>query len=201
MRALAITGMVTAALMPSIIDGSLMRATPPSRRMSAGTRSSAITATAPASSAILACSGVTTSMMTPPRSISARPRLTRSVPVCRSMNASLGVAALLNDGLRTQRLELDPGDAGRHADGGAGRVGELHLGVGRRLGPPALDHLTLRQHPRLARTDDLRDRDGLADGVHVAGADRVRHEPNDDVGRRHACPALDDLGRAVAHAG
>ena len=36
--------------------GSLMRATPPSRRMSAGTRSSAITAAAPASSAIFACS-------------------------------------------------------------------------------------------------------------------------------------------------
>ena len=44
--------------MPSIIAGSLMRATPPSRRMSAGTRSSAITATAPASSATRACSGV-----------------------------------------------------------------------------------------------------------------------------------------------
>ena len=51
-------------------------------RMSAGTRSSAITATAPASSAILACSGVTTSMITPPLSISAMPRLTRAVPVC-----------------------------------------------------------------------------------------------------------------------
>jgi len=70
--------------MPSIIEGSLMRATPPSRRMSAGTRSSAITAAAPESSAILACSGVTTSMMTPPRSISARPRFTRAVPVARS---------------------------------------------------------------------------------------------------------------------
>ena len=43
MRALAMTGMVTAALMPSIRAGSLMRATPPSRRMSAGTRSRAIT--------------------------------------------------------------------------------------------------------------------------------------------------------------
>ena len=42
MRHFAITGIVTTALMPSIIAGSLMRATPPSRRMSAGTRSSAI---------------------------------------------------------------------------------------------------------------------------------------------------------------
>src|SRR6185312_9656689 len=48
--------------------------------MSAGTRSSAMTATAPASSAIFACSAFTTSMMTPPLSISASPRLTRLVP-------------------------------------------------------------------------------------------------------------------------
>ena len=79
------TGIVTAFWMPSIIEGSLMRATPPSRRMSEGTRSSAITADAPASSAILACSGVTTSMMTPPRNISASPRFTRAVPVVRSL--------------------------------------------------------------------------------------------------------------------
>src|SRR5215218_4618918 len=80
MRALAITGMETAEMMPSIMSGSLMRAMPPCTRMSAGTRSSAMTATAPASSAILACSGVTTSMMTPPLSISAMPRFTRAVP-------------------------------------------------------------------------------------------------------------------------
>ena len=79
MRALAMTGMLTACWMPAIISGSDMRATPPSRRMSAGTRSSAITAAAPASSAIVACSGVTTSMITPPLSISARPLLTRNV--------------------------------------------------------------------------------------------------------------------------
>jgi hypothetical protein len=47
--------------------------------MSAGTRSSAITAQAPASSAIFACSAVVTSMITPPLSISARPVLTRNV--------------------------------------------------------------------------------------------------------------------------
>src|SRR5688500_3220864 len=75
------TGIETACLMPSIMVGSLMRATPPSRRMSAGTRSSAITAAAPASSAIFACSAVTTSMITPPLSISAMPRLTAEVPV------------------------------------------------------------------------------------------------------------------------
>ena len=86
MRALAITGIETASMIPSIMSGSLIRDTPPWARMSAGTRSSAITATAPASSAILACSAVTTSMITPPLSISAMPRLTRVVPVrcCRS---------------------------------------------------------------------------------------------------------------------
>src|SRR6185437_1845462 len=75
------TGMDTALTMPSIRSGSLIRATPPWARMSAGTRSRAITATAPASSAILAWSAVTTSMMTPPLSISAMPRFTRAVPV------------------------------------------------------------------------------------------------------------------------
>ncbi len=81
MRALAMTGIDTAEMIPSIMSGSLIRATPPCERMSAGTRSSAITATAPAASAIVACSEVTTSMMTPPLSISAMPRLTRVVPV------------------------------------------------------------------------------------------------------------------------
>ena len=94
MRAFAITGIVTAALMPSIISGSLMRATPPSRRMSAGTRSSAITATAPASSAILAWSASTTSMMTPPFNISARPRLTRNVPVSCALSHAAVYSAL-----------------------------------------------------------------------------------------------------------
>ena len=68
-------------MIPEMRSGSLIRATPPCALMSAGTRSSAITATAPASSAMRACSGVTTSMMTPPFSMSARPRLTKLVPV------------------------------------------------------------------------------------------------------------------------
>src|SRR3954454_10232636 len=83
------TGIETALMMPSIMSGSLMRETPPSARMSAGTRSSAITATAPASSAILACSTVTTSMITPPLSISAMPRLTRAVPISWSLTTSI----------------------------------------------------------------------------------------------------------------
>ena len=95
MRALAITGIETASMMPSIMSGSLIRDTPPWARMSAGTRSSAITATAPASSAILACSAVTTSMMTPPLSISAMPRLTREVPV---VGALVGVCSWADTG-------------------------------------------------------------------------------------------------------
>ena len=66
-----------------------MRATPPCARMSAGTRSSAMTETAPASSAIRACSASTTSMITPPLSISARPLLTRIVPVSCSMRRAI----------------------------------------------------------------------------------------------------------------
>ena len=77
MRALAITGMLTVSMISRMMRGEAMRATPPSLRMSAGTRSSAITAQAPASSAMRACSAVVTSMMTPPLSISARPTFTR----------------------------------------------------------------------------------------------------------------------------
>src|SRR4029078_1546602 len=69
------------SMIERISVGSDMRATPPSLRMSAGTRSSAITAHAPASWAILACSGVTTSMITPPLSIWASPDLTLQEPL------------------------------------------------------------------------------------------------------------------------
>src|SRR3954462_7544416 len=104
MRALAITGMVTASWMPLISTGSDMRATPPSRRMSAGTGSSAITAAAPASSAILACSAVTTSMITPPLSISARPALTRKVP-----------SSFMRTMVARRARELPEGTQGPHA--------------------------------------------------------------------------------------
>ena len=80
MRHFAMTGIETAAWISLIRCGSDMRATPPSLRMSAGTRSSAMTAHAPASSAIEACSASTTSMITPPFSISASPVLTLVVP-------------------------------------------------------------------------------------------------------------------------
>jgi hypothetical protein len=82
MRALAMTGMETAWMICLMRLGLAMRATPPSARIMAGTRSRAMTETAPASSAMRACSTFITSMMTPPLSISARPTLRRRlVPV------------------------------------------------------------------------------------------------------------------------
>src|SRR3990170_2032101 len=79
-RHFAITGIVTASMISWTFVGSAMRATPPWARMSAGTRSRAITATAPASSAIAACSAIVTSMITPPFCIFAKPRFSSSVP-------------------------------------------------------------------------------------------------------------------------
>src|SRR3990172_911119 len=89
MRALVMTGMVTASMIFRISSGSLIRATPPWARMSAGTRSSAITAHAPASSAILAWSAVTTSMITPPFNICASPFLILKEPVSCSIQPPL----------------------------------------------------------------------------------------------------------------
>src|SRR5450432_4194708 len=81
MRHLAITGMETAAMISRMRLGLAMRATPPSARIIAGTRSSAMTAVAPACSAMRACSTLMTSMMTPPLSISARPTFRRRLVV------------------------------------------------------------------------------------------------------------------------
>ena len=64
----AITGIFTAFIISFIIFGSLIRETPPAALISAGILSKAITATAPAASAIFACSGVVTSIITPPAS-------------------------------------------------------------------------------------------------------------------------------------
>jgi hypothetical protein len=75
--ALAITGIVTASWMPSIMSGSLMRATPPSR---ADVGRHALERHHGDGAGVLGdlrLLGVTTSMITPPLSISARPPLTR----------------------------------------------------------------------------------------------------------------------------
>src|SRR3982751_3095178 len=100
MRHLAMTGMVTASWISWILSGSDIRATPPSRRMSARTRSSAVTAPAAASSAIFACSASTTSMITPPLSISARPLLTRIVPY-----SAIGVSVARSDLIEERSME------------------------------------------------------------------------------------------------
>src|SRR5436190_15204210 len=115
--------------------GSDIRATPPSLRMSAGTRSRAMTDTAPAASAIFACSGVTTSMMTPPLSISARPVLTRRVAVSftpRTLASPPSPAASINAQLCASGRddEDDRCDERREAaeDGAGHRLGALAIG-------------------------------------------------------------------------
>src|SRR5919202_5185127 len=131
-RAFAITGMVTASWISRILSGSAIRATPPSERMSAGTRSSAMTATAPASSAILACSDVVTSMITPPLSISARPLLTRIVPIS-------AIAPILAAGLALEAAD------------------DLLVVVGRRRDRPDQDGVLLDLHHVVdVRTEPLR---------------------------------------------
>ena len=62
---LAITGMVTESIISSIILILAVRATPPAFLTSDGSLSKTITETAPASSAICACSTVVTSITTP----------------------------------------------------------------------------------------------------------------------------------------
>src|SRR5687767_7890613 len=177
--------METASLMPSIMVGSLMRATPPSRRMSDGTRSSAITATAPASSAIFACAGSTTSMITPPLSISARPRFTRVVPVSWLMGR--GAASAMHRSYRRCRTppqrdlrarpvptvsslplrpaardELHEGLPWPELDGGAGVVGELDWAGPVRPGPRAAYHLALGEHQGTPLADGDSVRTGVA---------------------------------------
>src|SRR5205814_201543 len=95
MRHLAMTGIVTTSMIDLIRSGSDMRATPPSLRMSAGTRSSAITAHAPASCASRACSGVTTSMITPPLSIWASPAFSLKVPFCAPLPLPEGLVSAI----------------------------------------------------------------------------------------------------------
>lgn len=58
---LTMTGIETASMISLIMAGSDILATPPCTRISAGTRSRAMTAQAPASSAIRACSTLMTS--------------------------------------------------------------------------------------------------------------------------------------------
>src|SRR4051812_4287153 len=147
MRHFAITGIVTDSWISRITSGSDMRETPPSRRMSAGTRSSAMTATAPDASAIFAWSALTTSMITPPLSISARPLLTRIVPysaigaiVSRplGLEAASGGVELVRVGRRRpdeHRVAVRLHDVGHvRPEARRGVCTERVLGVARRVG-------------------------------------------------------------------
>src|SRR5207247_8493452 len=90
-------------------------------RMSAGRRWPAIAAHAPASWAMRACSAVTTSMITPPLSIWARPVLTLKVPLaagCPLPPFRCATIGILRGGCRQAE------------------VGRAHL-----IGPGALDRL------------------------------------------------------------
>src|SRR6478736_2147982 len=110
-------------------------------------RAFAMTGTETASSAIFACSGVTTSMMTPPLSISAIPRLTFAVPTAPAAVLSAGTfcSDTLVTGTSHVRFEgahgrreadgrasarwrrRDPGERGRQDARASGRAGgELH---------------------------------------------------------------------------
>src|SRR3954452_17104234 len=131
--------MVTASWISSILSGSAMRATPPSRRMSAGTRSSAMTAHAPASSAIRACSASVTSMITPPLSISARPPLTRMVPSS-AISSILALRGAAKNGL--------------HRPQGNPRLDELRLARGHALESESREQQRTRQ-PRARALDEL----------------------------------------------
>lgn len=123
-----------------IIFGSDILATPPCALISAGTRSSAITATAPASSAIRAygeasqmqgnrdkqggqtCSALTTSIMTPPCNIRARPALTAKLeslmPLCAAllalsllMGSSVAILLVLSLIICSAAVEYDSGNS------------------------------------------------------------------------------------------
>src|SRR5881394_3824607 len=133
------TGMLTASWISTILSGSAMRATPPSARISAGTRSSAMTATAPASSAMLACSAVVTSMITPPLSISAWPLLTRIVPISAmvSILASALQAAVYSGDLLVRRRHRPEEDHVLVRAEDIGDVGPKFLG--REAAEPAFD--------------------------------------------------------------
>src|SRR5690348_7753506 len=182
MRHLAITGIVTASWISRMISGSDMRATPPSRRMSAGTRSSAMTATAPASSAIFACSAWTTSMITPPLSISARPLFTRIVPY-----SAIGVSVARRDLIRTHSGTVVAGGGGTLRRARDRERRPPRQPARRSARPPALGLRPprVRRRARPAVSLDLPDPGHDRPGRHVAEPQRL---PADDA--RANRPAL-----------
>src|SRR6266511_588798 len=175
------TGIVTASWISAILSGSAMRATPPSRLISAGTRSSAITEQAPASSAMSAWSASVTSMITPPFSISARPPLTRIVPssAIASILAVQRAAENRVDGAKPDTGLVERGLTRRHALQGETReqerTGESRAG--------ALDELPQLHRQRQRENSDRErrpERDGK--GPHLVGGERDRSGEGGEVG-------------------
>src|SRR5829696_2845139 len=195
MRALAMTGIVTASWISVILSGSAIRATPPCARMSAGTRSSAITATAPASSAISACSDVVTSMITPPLSISARPPSTRMVPssaigfILATDDKVVSPPALGPDGPAVEAIRTDD-----EVDESVLRQPTSPARIARRAG----DDRVQTRVP--AAVDDVADTAFRAEPLVVVVV--TREGEDDAVTLEEGHPAAHDLGmRAVVAAG
>src|SRR6267378_4956586 len=185
-RHLAITGMVPAAMIDLISSGSDIRATPPSLRMSAGTRSRAMTAQAPASWAMRACTGVTTSMITPPFSIWARPALTLKLPFTPSLPLLEPLRSATFGILRPGKLEP------LQYQGSLGGV----LGVGQQaVAVQAGEHVHLLEHVEQGRHRPAREVGvGGAAGLLSTGVEFAHEE--ECLDRREWDPELAD--RAVA---
>src|SRR5690348_10255895 len=144
-----------------------MRATPPSLRMSAGTRSSAITEHAPASSAILACSAFVTSMITPPFSISARPIFNF---ICWSYSH------MTPPPKNTVRFEIDGGARARLKIGAPALIRFLARSANRRKRAQKtlfLFHLPMRPGPRRPHTSLLAEYRKLAIAGNFAAQGRL----------------------------
>src|SRR5262249_26477719 len=208
MRHLAITGMDTAAWISRILTGSAMRAIPPWARMSAGTRSSAMTATAPASSAIFAWSAFVTSMITPPLSISARPTFSRNWASLSSL-FSFGVN-IRPPAPRPHRLQLPvrhaPPRGSRLARSQAlGQIGQRervesgqHALVER--APQGMGHAVLLVAVRVLETLDRKQR-AFEQRHHLADRDRLGILRQDDsatgAATRAYQPATPKLGQEL----
>src|SRR6476620_3319575 len=144
--------------------------------MSAGTRSSAMTAQAPASSAMRAWSAVVTSMITPPFSISARPVLTLSVPISIGAQSNQAASGRCSADDRLGRRRDHENAAGRVPEHGLDGVAEGLPAAAAGTDDDEVDlprrglageHLT-----RLATVDDARDD---VDAVRLARALRAPH--------------------------
>ena len=152
-------------------------------------------------------------MITPPRSISASPRLTRAVPVCRSGTEPVYLASAMRPlyraasffpvgfvvaagpGVSSGRLHVDGVVGGQELDPGAARAQEdrqaVRVDVVRGLlavgpDPAALPHPAVGEDPRVALTDSLAVRHAV-----------VLRELHHDVRGRDLIAADDEVGLAL----